>query len=56
MKSYKVWFSKHSYTLLTASSKKEARERAWSFELEGNFKYGWKKEDFIKNATVEEIE
>ena len=55
MKTYKVWFSNHTNTIVTASSKKEARERAWSFELEGNYKYGWKKEDFLRNATVEEV-
>lgn len=56
MKIWKVWFSNHTYTTVTADSKKQAREKAWEREeLDKGYNYGWDKEDFMKNATVEEF-
>lgn len=52
MNKYKVWFSKFRSIVVRAKSVTNARKQAWE---QSSYKYGWKKADFLRNATVEKI-
>ncbi len=56
LKRYKVRYSNYSYCTVNAQNKLNARKRAWSLIAgKGVWKYGWTKQDFLKNASVEEL-
>lgn len=54
LKRYQVAYSGHSIARVKAYTVKGAREQAWRL-LTGAFTYGWKKADFMRNATVTEM-
>lgn len=53
IKTYIVWYTKRSKAKVRAIDKKNARKQAW--RMLGDYKYGWKRNDFLKNATVTEV-
>lgn len=53
IKTYIVWYTKRSNAKVRAHNKKNARQQAW--KLLGDYKYGWKRGEFLKEATVTEV-
>lgn len=52
---YYVWASKHMKFRVRAYNTVNARKNAWSMMIKG-YRYGWTREDFLKNATVTKID
>lgn len=55
LRTYKVWYSRHSAAKVRAYSVLGARRQAWEM-VRGAHKYGWARGDFMRNATVERLD
>lgn len=53
LKTYRVYYSQRSSAKVRAFTAAGARRQAW--DMLGDFKYGWNKKDFLKNATVKQL-
>ena len=55
MKQYKVIISNSHSFVITARSKKDAKEQAWN-DIKDGYTYGWEnKDNFMQFVTVEEL-
>ena len=51
LKTYIVRFSPHHTVKVRSYTSQGARAQAWK-SVEGGYKYGWSKSEFLKNARV----
>jgi len=51
---YRVWWTNRHSSVVSAFGVSGARRQAW--DSSGHFKYGWKRADFLKNATVDKLD